>query len=106
MLVSPIDPSTLGSDTPRTLDGREYPDHLRAYHHYDSLLLPLVANLAPTTFDDLSLAIEDARTRAVLPRWLASAEWRGLIQRGDGTTGSPRRYVLGPTAHQYRSSAA
>jgi hypothetical protein len=104
--VSPIDPSTLGSDTPRTLDGREYPEHLRAYHRYDGALLPVVESLAPATFDDLSLAIEDARIRAALPRWLASAEWRGLIQRGDGAVDSPRRYVLGPAAHQYQSSAA
>jgi hypothetical protein len=104
--VSPIDPSTLGSDTPRTLDGREYPEHLRAYHRYDGVLLPLVASLAPATFDDLSLAIEDARVRAALPRWLASAEWRGLVERGDGTLGSSRAYLPGPEAHRYQSSAA
>lgn len=47
--MSSIDPSTVGSETPRTLDGREYPEHLRAYHRYDAVLLPLVASLAPAT---------------------------------------------------------
>jgi hypothetical protein len=104
--VSPIDPATLGTDTPRTLEGREYPEHLRAYHRFDGTLLPIVARMAPVSFDDLSVAVEDPRVRAALPRWLASAQWRGLVERGDARGGSPRRYVLGPAAGAHLSSAA
>lgn len=104
--VSPIDPSTLGSETPRTLDGRSYPDRLRAYHVYDAQLLPLVSELEPGTFDDLSVHIGDARLRSALPRWLASAEWRGLVERRDGSMRGPRTYGLGPEGPRYLSDAA
>lgn len=96
--MSPVDPATLGSDTPRTLDGRTYPDHLRQYEHYDKELLPLVERLAPATFDDLSVAVADPHTRAALPRWLASAEWRGLIERRDSAAQETRSYGPGPAA--------
>jgi hypothetical protein len=104
--VSPIDPNTFGTTTPRTLDGREYPGHLRPYEAYDNALLPVVARLAPTTFDRLSIAIPDARMRASLPRWLASAELRGLVQRLDTTMASPRTYGLGPEALAHLPHAA
>jgi hypothetical protein len=90
-----VDPSTLGTASPRTLDGRVYPDHLRAYEQLDDTLLPVVADLAPATFDDLSIAIEEAGARSALPRWLASAEWRGLVERVDASMGAPRTYALG-----------
>lgn len=93
--MSPLDPSTLDSDTPRTLDGRTYPDHLRLYEQLDADFLALVAKLEPTTFDDLSLEVDDSRARASLPRWLASAEWRGLVERRDPSMNGPRSYVLG-----------
>jgi hypothetical protein len=96
--VSPLDPSTFGTQSPRTLDGRSYPEHLRVYEGLDEALLPVVAHLEPATFDDLSIAIDDPRLRASLPRWLASAEWRGLVQRLDPSTRAPRTYGLGPQA--------
>jgi hypothetical protein len=92
--MSPLDPATLDSGTPRTLDGRSYPDHLRPYEKPDGALLPLVARLEPTTFDELSVVIEDPRARSALPRWLASAEWRGLVDRLDESMGAPRTYGL------------
>ena len=86
----PLDLATLDSDTPRTVDGRSYPDHLRAYEFLDSELLPLAADLGEFTYDDLALRVESGRVRSVLPRWLASAEWRGLIERRDRDMASVR----------------
>lgn len=103
--MSPIDPSTLDSDTPRTTDGRTYPDHLRAYESFDRSLLPLVADLQPATIDEISVAIEDPKARAALPRWLSSAEWRGLVERRDPTTHGPRSYVLGPRGQRGLAAA-
>jgi hypothetical protein len=97
--VSPLDPTTLGSRTPRTLDGRKYPEHLRAYEQYDEQLLPLLDKGRPLTFDDLSVQISgDRKLLAALPRWIASAEWRGLVERVAPAKRLPRRYVLGPRA--------
>jgi len=92
----PLDLATLDSDTPRTIDGRTYPDHLRAYEPMDSELLPLAALLGEFTYDDLALRVEDGKVRAVLPRWLASAEWRGLIERRDGDLASVRVNAITP----------
>lgn len=89
-----VDPSTAGSETPRTLDGREYPEHLRVYHRYDTDLLPLVGRLQPASFDDLSAAVSDREIRAVLPSWLSSARWRGLVEIDDSAHGAVRRYAL------------
>lgn len=101
--MSPVDPSTAGSGTPKALDGREYPEHLRLYHKYDIEFLPIVARLQPATFDDLSVAVEDRRTRAALPRWLASARWRGLVEIDESAHATARRYVV---AREGVSSAA
>jgi hypothetical protein len=101
-----LDPATFDADAPQTVDRRQEPDHLHAYHKLDADLLPLVAAMAPTTFDDLSVAVEDPRARAALPRWLASAQWRGLVARGHAPVGSPRIYVLGPEAQAHLASAA
>jgi hypothetical protein len=90
----PLDPSTLDSPNPRTLDGREYPTHLRPYEQLDPEVLPLFGGSA-RTFDEVSLAIADPRIRAALPRWIASATWRGLIERTAGNAGR-RGYVLTP----------
>lgn len=62
----PLDQSTLDSDTPRTLDGRSYPDHLRAYHRYDRQLQSLMHQLEPATASQLSHAIKNRRLRSVL----------------------------------------
>jgi hypothetical protein len=104
--VSPIDPSTLDTESPRTLDGRVYPDHLRAYEQLDDTLLPALADRAPATFDDLSLAIEEARVRSALPRWLASAEWRGLVERVHPSMTAPRTYVLASRGVDHMRRAA
>ena len=93
--MTPLDPATLDSNTPRTLDGRSYPDHLRPYEQYDEQFLPLVAGQEPATFDDLSVSVGDPRLRSALPRWLASAEWRGLVERRDPSMAAPRMYALG-----------
>lgn len=79
----PLDPRTLDSGTPETLDKRKYPEHLRAYESLDAELLPIAAELREFTFDDLAARVADPRVRAALPRWLASATWRGLIERTD-----------------------
>ncbi|HET6508501.1 MAG TPA: hypothetical protein VFG42_17040 [Baekduia sp.] len=104
--MSPIDPSTFGTGEPRTFDGRTYPSHLRVYEAYDDVLLPVVADRQPATFDQLSIAIPDARMRASLPRWLASAEWRGLVKRLDSSMDAPRTYGLGPQADDHLPHAA
>lgn len=104
--MSPVDPLTLNSGTPRTTDGRSYPEHLRAYHAYDDVLLPLVAMHEPVGFDDLSVAVNDPRVRAALPRWLASAEWRALVERSDTSRRSARRYRLGSRAASSLRDAA
>lgn len=92
----PLNQATLDSDTPRTTDGRAYPDHLRAYEPLDSELLPLAALLGEFTYDDLASRVEDGKVRSVLPRWLASAEWRGLIERRDLDMASVRLNAVTP----------
>jgi len=90
--VSPIDEATLDTDTPQTLDGRAYPEHLRPYLKYDKTLLAILVREGEATFDELARGPLDARVLAALPRWLASAQWRGLIERSDA--GTQRRYAL------------
>lgn len=91
--MAPIDEATLDTDTPRTMDGREYPRHLRPYSKFDEPLLKVLAANEEATFDEVARAPLDARTVAALPRWLASAQWRGLIAKhSDGST--RRRYTL------------
>jgi hypothetical protein len=91
-----LNPSTLDSDTPRTKDGRRYPDHLRPYERYDAEFLPLVGRLEPASANQLSQEIRRPKLRSVLSRWMASAEWRGLIERRDDERMVSRRtYVLG-----------
>jgi hypothetical protein len=96
--MSPLDQRTLGWKSPKSLDGRKYPAHLRLYEQFDSVVLPVVAQLEPATFDDLSMRIEDPKARAALPRWLASAEWRSLVERHEPSARGPRTYVLGSRA--------
>lgn len=89
-----LDQKSLDTGTPRTVDGRTYPDHLRPYEAYDGHFLHLLSELQPATFDELSIEVEDPKARAVLSRWLASAEWRGLIERRSPTRTAPRTYIL------------
>lgn len=96
----PVDPATLESGTPRTTDGRSYPDHLRPYEALDGTLLAVLAGFTSATFDDLSLAVEDGRTRAALPRCLASATWRGLVERHDPAMSKPRSFSVTALAHR------
>lgn len=91
LILMPVDPATLDTDTPRTLDGRYYPEHLRAYEYLDSQLLPILDAWGPATFDAFVAHIADARQRAAAPRWLASAEWRGLVERQEEGMRGPRR---------------
>jgi hypothetical protein len=96
--VMPIDEHSLESGTPRTLDGRSYPNHLRRYEQYDQTFLELAASFPATfTFDDLAaVASTTTRVRDAFPRWLASAEWRQLLHRADDVPSTPRAYVLTP----------
>jgi hypothetical protein len=86
-----IDPATLDSTTPRTTDGREYPEYLRVYEQYDRELLSLIGGLPDPTANEFALAVPDPKLRSVVSRWLASAEWRGLVERHDGDTMVSRR---------------
>jgi hypothetical protein len=88
------------------LDGRTYPEHLREFERYDGVLLPLVQDGRAVTFDDLVNRITDRKVRAMLPRWLASAQWRGLIERHDGAGRQPWTYVLGPQGQSQTPHAA
>jgi hypothetical protein len=93
-----LDQKTLNWRTPKAVDGRRYPPHLRSYEVFDAQLTPLVARMQPATFDDLSVHIEDPRALAALPRWLASAEWRSIVRRQSAQSRGRRTYVLGPRA--------
>lgn len=92
--MSPLDPATLDSPTPRTFDGRSYPEYLRRYEEYDSIFLPIVAAIEPATFDEIGFAVQGLKKRSVLPQWLSSAEWRGLVERRDTSNRAPRTYAL------------
>jgi hypothetical protein len=77
----PLDPSTLDSPNPKTLDGREYPAHLRPYEELDRVVLPLFGGHT-RTFDEMSLAIADPRMRSTLDR-IGNLDWpsnpRGVV---------------------------
>ena len=90
----PIDPATVDSGRPRTYDGREYPEHLKVYEGYDEVLLPILASLGEATMTDVAAMVDDAKVRSIVPRWMASAEWRVLIKRTDRDMRSPRTYRL------------
>ena len=91
----PIDKSTLGTKTPKTTDGRSYPKHLRAFERYDNEMLRQIAALQQPTLNKLAVEASSPMMRSVVSPWLASAEWRGLVERVDdeGMVGK-RRYVL------------
>lgn len=90
----PIDPSSVDRGAPETFDGRKYPEHLKAYEAYDDDLLPLVELLGEATSTEIASRVHDARLRSIVPRWMASAEWRELIERQDRDMRSPRTYKV------------
>lgn len=92
--MSVLDPKSLGSGTPRTLDGRSYPDRLRPSERFDDVFLPHVRRRRPVTVNELFRAVPDTRLQGELYSWLNSAEWRGLIERVPEA--KPWAFVLGP----------
>jgi hypothetical protein len=105
--MSNLDPRTLGWKRPRTLDGRRYPLHLREFETYDDVILPVVAEIGPATYDDIEARLDDRKTSAALSGWVTSAQWRGLIEVDRST---PRRgpwtYSLGPRVRGRHTRAA
>jgi hypothetical protein len=105
--MSNLDPKTLGWRRPRTLDGRRYPLHLREFEQYDDLILPVVAELEPATYDDIVARIDHPKVAAAVSGWVTSARWRGLIEVDRST---PRRrpwtYSLGPRGRGLGARAA
>jgi len=55
-------------------------------------LLPRLAELGEVTPTQFAASIDDRRLRTLVPRWMASAEWRSLIERTDRDMSSPRTY--------------
>jgi hypothetical protein len=91
----PIDTKTLGTQTPRALDGRTYPAYLRAFESYDDALLAQVRALDEPTLNKLAVEASDPKIRSVVSPWLASAEWRGLVDRVEaGEMAGKRRYRI------------
>lgn len=105
--MSNVDPRTFGWTRPRTLDGRRYPLHLRDFEAYDDVILAVLAEIEPATYDDIVARVDDAKARAAVSNWLTSARWRGLIEVDRST---PRRgpwtYALGPRGENRRTRAA
>jgi hypothetical protein len=77
----PIDTKTLGTKTPKALDGRSYPSYLRVFERYDEELLPQIQALEEPTLNKLAVEASGPKMRSVVSPWLASAEWRGLVDR-------------------------
>jgi len=91
----PIDTNTLGTQSPKTEDGRTYPRYLKAFHRYDPELLAKVRELDEPTLNRLAIEAPNAQVRSAVSPWIASAEWRGLIERVDATElVGKRRYRL------------
>lgn len=73
----------------------EYPEHLRPYEALDADLLEWAARVGE--FDSVVVsAVADGLSNLVAPgpRWLSSAEGRGLVQRHDRDMASVRTYSL------------
>lgn len=91
----PIDTKTLGTPELKTLDGRTYPAYLRAFERHDKEMLSLVGGLGEPTLNQLALAAPDPKLRSAVSPWIASAEWRDLIERVDSDElAGKRRYRL------------
>jgi hypothetical protein len=88
-----VGPATLDADTPRALDGRDYPEHLRVYEDLDSELLPIMDQVARRHSMTLWLTSPmgvSVRTRSVgwAPRSGAGCRTLGKMAR-TGRDGSP-----------------
>lgn len=95
----PLDPATLNSGTPRTIDGRAYPAHLRPYESFDVDLLPIAIDLEE--FGKSRLEAEAAGRGCdsfLVSKWLASATWRGLVERRHAAMGQPMLFGATPLA--------
>lgn len=79
----PIDTSTLGTKQLKTTDGRTYPAYLRAFHRYDKEMLSSIQALGEPTLNQLAVAASSPKLRSAVSPWIASAEWRLLIERVD-----------------------
>lgn len=105
--MSNLDQRTLGWKRPRTLDGRRYPLHLREFEAYDTVILAVLTEIEPATYDDIVAGIDDPKARAAVSTWLTSARSRGLIEVDRSV---PRRgpwtYTLGPRGRNQCMDAA
>jgi hypothetical protein len=105
--MSNLDERTLGWKRPRTLDGRRYPLHLREFEPYDTVILAVLAEIEPATYDDIEARLDNPKVAAELSGWVTSAEWRGLVEVDRST---PRRgpwtYSLGPRGGRQRTRVA
>lgn len=91
----PIDTNTLGTQSLMTEDGRTYPRYLKAFERYDSELLAKVRELDEPTLNRLALEADTPQLRSAVSPWVASAEWRRLIERVDAAElVGKRRYRL------------
>lgn len=91
----PIDTKTLGTTTLRTTDGRTYPAYLAAFERHDKEMLSSVRDLKEPTLNQLALAAPSPKLRSAVSPWIASAEWRDLIERVDSDElAGKRRYRL------------
>jgi hypothetical protein len=78
-----------------TEDGRTYPRYLKAFERFDAELLAKVRELEEPTLNRLALEVPTAQLRSAVSPWIASAEWRGLIERVDAAElVGKRRYRL------------
>lgn len=92
MQTMAIDPRTIGTSTPTSEDGREYPKRLRAYEAFDEQLFPRLVELGEVTPVQLAASVGDRRLQTIVLQWMASAEWRSLIERTDRDVRAPRTY--------------
>jgi hypothetical protein len=101
--VGPLDRKSLDTGTPTTVDGRVYPERLREFERFDDQLLPFIRPYHAATVNELLRSVQDPKLRAVMPRWLSSAEWRGLVERRKSE--GPWAYVLGPKGRAVGSAS-
>jgi hypothetical protein len=105
--MSNLDPRTIDWKRPRTLDGRRYPLHLREFEAYDDVILAVVAELEPATYDDIEARLDDPKVAIALAGWVTSAEWRGLVEVDRSTPRCrPWTYSLGPRGRGNDARAA